>query len=148
MKRALKKEHRQRETAAPRERHRVLVVDDDEGCREFLKALLEFAGYQGTLSNTGFEAVRLFSTDPDYFDLVILDQEMPGLTGTEVARRLVSLRPAVSMLLYTGSPDDDLRNVARTIGIKEVVRKPLPGKELLRVIERILDGAPRKPNLA
>jgi len=95
-----------------------------------------------TLASDGSTALVLFSTNPDYYDLVILDQEMPTMSGTAVAQQLISLRPAAAIMLYTGSGDNRSVMTARAIGIREVVLKPLTIWNLLGAIDRTLESEP------
>ena len=118
---------------------RILLVDDDIALLGIMKILLEQSGYVVKAVHRGSEAVRLFLASPQSFDLVILDQAMPDLQGTEIAQRFTLLRPGLPILLYTGSLDDDLATMARKIGVKEVASKSLTGEELLDVIVRTLD---------
>jgi DNA-binding response OmpR family regulator len=117
-------------------------VDDDAACRKVLQALLESFGYRVTIASDGSTALVLFSTNPDYYDLVILDQEMPTMSGTAVAQQLMSLRPAVAIMLYTGSGDNRRVMTARAIGIREVILKPLTIWNLLGAIDRTLGSEP------
>lgn len=128
-------------TLQPEAKH-ILLVDDDAACRKVLQALLESFGYRVTLASDGSTALVLFSTNPDYYDLVILDQEMPTMSGTAVAQQLISLRPAAAIMLYTGSGDNRSVMTARAIGIREVVLKPLTIWNLLGAIDRTLESEP------
>lgn len=121
---------------------RILLVDDDADMREITRLLLEKYGHRVTAADCGSEALRVFSINPGYFDVVLLDQEMPDLKGTDIAPRLVGLRSNVPIVLYTGCVDEDLVEKARKAGIKEVATKPLPIDLLLEAIGRNSNGAP------
>ncbi len=123
---------------------RILLADDTAGVREITRTLLETCGYRVTATDSGSEALRVFSINPGYFDVVILDQEMPGLKGTDIAPRLVGLRSNVPIVLYTGCLDDDLVEKARKAGIKEVALKPLSIDLLLELIDRNSNGVPAR----
>jgi DNA-binding NtrC family response regulator len=125
-----------------RQTRRILLADDDQDVREITSVLLESRGHRVTATDCGREALHVFSMNPGYFDLVILDQEMPDLKGTDVAARLVGLSPAMPIVLYTGSLDDDLVEKARKAGIKEIASKPLSIDLLLELIDRNSKGAP------
>lgn len=125
-----------------RQTRRILLADDDQDVREITRVLLESYGHRVTATDCGREAVHIFSINPGYFDLAILDQEMPDLKGTDVALRLVCLRPAMPIVLYTGCLDDDLAEKARKAGIKEIASKPLSIDLLLELIDRNSKGAP------
>ena len=128
------------------EAKRILLVDDDASCRKVLQTLLESFGYSVTVASDGDTALVLFSTNPDYYDLVILDQEMPHMKGTVVAEQFMGIRPAVAIMLYTGSGDDGCVMAARALGIREVILKPLTIWNLLTAIDGALESgvAPKK----
>jgi two-component system, cell cycle sensor histidine kinase and response regulator CckA len=118
------------------DKKRILFADDDLALGGITKLSLEHCGYEVRTVHSGFEALQAFSKSPRAFDLVILDQEMPDIKGTEVAARLSTLRPGMPILLYTGCQDGDLAVVARAVGIKEIAAKSLAIEELLCIIDR------------
>ncbi len=122
------------------EKKRILFADDDLTVGGVTKLSLEHSGYEVRTVHGGYEAIRAFSISPFSFDLVILDQEMPDLKGTEVARKLTNLRPGLPILLYTGSHDGELTITARSVGIKEVAPKSVSIEELLHIIDRTVLG--------
>lgn len=125
-----------------RQTRRILLADDDRDVREITRALLESYGHRVTTTDCGREALHVFSINPRYFDVAILDQEIPDLKGTDVASRLVSLGSTMPVVLYTGCLDDDLVEKARTAGIREIASKPLSIALLLDLIDRNSKGAP------
>ena len=100
------------------------------------KLSLEHCGYEVRTVRNGQEALRAFATSPCAFDLVILDQEMPDLKGTEVAEKLTSLRPGMPILLYTGCQDSDLTAVAQAAGITDIAVKSLAIEDLLHMVDK------------
>jgi CheY-like chemotaxis protein len=128
------------------EKKRILFADDDLAFGGITKLSLELFGYEVSAVHSGYEALRVFSTSPRPFDLVILDQEMPDLKGTEVAEKLTSLDPGMPILLYTGSDDDDLGLMAQAVGVREVAAKSLTTEELLALIGRTV-AIPSAPSL-
>lgn len=118
----------------------ILLVDDNLDVRDIMRLLLEDSGYRVTATDSGSEAIRIFSINPGYFDLIILDEDMPGLKGTDVAPRMVGLCSTVRIVLYTGCLEDDLVEKAQKAGIREVISKPLSIELLLELIERNSNG--------
>ena len=121
---------------------RILFVDDEEdvvfGCRRMLERL----GYQVTIGRDGLEGLELFSSDPHGFDLVITDQTMPRMNGTELSRALKLIRPGLPVILCTGlGPTAEKalqREEMELAGIREVALKPLDREELAVMIRRVL----------
>jgi DNA-binding response OmpR family regulator len=124
---------------------RILFADDDLAFGGITKLSLEHSGYEVRAVHSGYEALRVFLTSPRSFDLVILDQEMPDLKGTEVAEELTRLHPGMPILLYTGSEDGNLGVVAQAVGIREVAAKSVTTEELLALIGRTV-AVPSTPS--
>ena len=83
---------------------RVLIVDDDEGIRQFAERSLTSDGYEVATAADGPEALRLVDAQPR-FDLFVLDVVMPGMRGDELARRLHDRDPETRVLYFTGYAD-------------------------------------------
>lgn len=81
---------------------RVLFVDDEPQFADLGREMLEVLGYQVEVYREPDRALARFQGDPDGFVTVITDQQMPGMTGMELARRIRALRPRLPILLCTG----------------------------------------------
>ncbi len=121
---------------------RILYVDDEEDLVATTGEMLRRLGYEVVATTGSVEALKLFTAHPGRFDLIITDQTMPLLTGTELIREIRLLRPDVPVLLCSGFMDEDedaICEEARAAGIAEVLRKPVDRDEMARAIRRILD---------
>jgi CheY-like chemotaxis protein len=78
----------------------LLCVDDDATVRELYRVLLGSYGYEVIVAENGWKALRLF--DPNQIDAVILDYEMPGLRGSEVAAEIKRRNPDVPVVMMSG----------------------------------------------
>jgi PAS domain S-box-containing protein len=123
----------------PTGNERILLVDDDESVVNVIKQLLEQLGYQVTSKNSSREALELFSAQPNVFDLIITDQTMPEMTGEQLAKESIDLKPEVLIILCTGYSSDIDDEKAKTIGIREFIMKPIDKKELAITGRRVLD---------
>jgi len=103
---------------------RILYLDDEESLVVLAKRLLERMGYQVTGFNDSAQALAAFKTAPGDFDLVLTDLSMPGMSGLEVSRRMLEIRPDIPVLLATGYVRNEDVEQARSIGIREVIWKP------------------------
>ena len=121
---------------------RVLFIDDEEALMEMGRQLLEKLGYKVTAKNSSVEALSLFMADPGRFDLVVTDQTMPDMTGLELARKLIVLRPDIPIILASGFSYAVDASAAQTAGIRAFVMKPLTKGELARTLRKVLDGTP------
>ncbi len=118
---------------------RILFIDDEEFLVEWGKVTLENLGYTTVAMTDSAEALAIFTADPSRFDLVILDQTMPKLTGLQFARKILAMRNDIPIILYTGYSDNVSPEKAQDAGIKEFLMKPLGKKKLAEVVRRTLD---------
>lgn len=124
----------------PGGKERILFIDDDELLAEMGKEMLERLGYHVTVRRNGFEALEIFQNTPGEFDLVITDQTMPGITGSDLSRRMLQIRPDISIILCTGYSTLIDEFSAKALGIKEFVLKPLTKGVIAKLIRMVLDG--------
>jgi CheY-like chemotaxis protein len=113
---------------------RLLVVDDDAAVREAIKPVLEGAGYQVMLALDGQDAVVRFGREQ--FDLMILDLNLPFLSGWDVFERLTTRYPLVPVIIITGLPDQF--QTALAAGVATLMEKPVDAPALLTTIEELL----------
>jgi CheY-like chemotaxis protein len=119
---------------------RVLVVDDEEMVGEFMGDLLTNWGLQVTVIESAMEARDMFVRDPAAFDLVLTDQTMPRLTGLQLAGALVSVRPDLPVILYTGYSENITSEQVERAGIRAVVKKPIDPPVLLAILRKHLSS--------
>jgi CheY-like chemotaxis protein len=122
----------------PRLRGSVLVVDDEPSVGEFMRELLESWGLAVTPVTQGQAALDLVRESPGRFDIVITDQSMPKMTGTDLARELRQLAPQLPVILYTGYGEGIAIDAADTLGLSAIVRKPVDPEALSRLVAACL----------
>jgi DNA-binding NarL/FixJ family response regulator len=86
------------------------------------------------------EALDKFNTKPDSFDLVITDMTLPKMTGIDLSRELLKIRPNIPIILCSGIKDPDTEAQVKAMGIKAYIMKPLTKRELANAIRNTLDG--------
>ena len=118
----------------------ILFIDDEEMLAAMGKTMLERLGYRVTVETNSIEALKIIQSQPDAFDLVITDQTMPGMTGSDLARRILQIRPGLPIILCTGFSNQISEEKARIYGIKGFAMKPLTKKDLAVLIRKALDG--------
>ena len=120
---------------------RVLVVEDEFHVRRLASHVLRSAGHTVGEAEDGLEAVALFAGTPDDWDVVLLDLQLPRLSGLDVFRRMRALRPGVLVLLSSGNVHDGLDDAELREGVAGVLPKPYLPSDLLGAVERILARA-------
>lgn len=115
---------------------RILLVDDDPLVRTGTSALLEDLGHTITEAESGFEALRVMRTQ-DRFDLVIADQVMPGMTGTELASMLLAEFSPIKVILASGFDDGALES-NRKLALPRLA-KPYSQIEVAHAIAKVMD---------
>lgn len=103
----------------------VLIVDDDKPLVLLGEEMLAALGYEPIGFDRSPAALAAFRSDPNRFDLVLTDEVMPELTGTELAGALHQVRPDLPIVLMTGNDRPLQAERLRSAGIREVLRKPL-----------------------
>nr|WP_178117752.1 hybrid sensor histidine kinase/response regulator [Pseudomonas sp. R5(2019)] len=115
---------------------RVLVVDDNDTCRKVLVQQCSAWGMNVSAVPSGKEALALLRTKAhlrDYFDVVLLDQNMPGMTGMQLATKIKedpSLNHDILLIMLTGISNAPSKIIARNAGIKRILAKPVAGYTL------------------
>lgn len=117
----------------------ILLVDDEEMLVDIGKTMLEQLGYKVTVRTSSLEALVAFQNQPNRFDVVITDQTMPGMTGMNLARQMVQIRPDIPIILCTGYSTLISEEQAKVEGVREFVMKPLTQKVLAGILRRVLD---------
>lgn len=118
----------------------ILFLDDEEEITFMGKKMLESLGYRVCIETSPTRAMEVFMQNPDDFDLLVTDQTMPNMQGTELARKFRDVRPELKVIIITGSTDYINKEKADEHGIDELVFKPLILSEFSKVIRRVLDG--------
>jgi DNA-binding response OmpR family regulator len=122
----------------------ILIIDDDEQIRVFLRQGLEEAGYNVIDAPNGQKGLRQFRQTPT--DLVITDLLMPGKDGLEVTMALHRESPAVKIIVLTGGTGPrNFLDAARLLGAHRTMKKPVGIAELLQVVQQELQvGLPEQ----
>ncbi|MFW2372303.1 MAG: PAS domain S-box protein [Gammaproteobacteria bacterium] len=119
----------------------ILLIDDEVAIVQMETALLENLGYKVTAVTSSDEALATFEKHPDIFDLTISDMTMPHITGADLARKFLSIRPDMPFILCTGFSEIINEEKAREIGIQAYIKKPVLRKEMAIVVRKALDNS-------
>jgi len=116
----------------------ILLVDDEPNIVKMATRMLERLGYKVIASTSSKEALNIFRSTPAEIDLVLTDQTMPELTGTELAIELLLIRPDLPIILSTGYSTQINEQSAKLVGIKEYIVKPYVIHDLAILIRSAL----------
>lgn len=119
---------------------RIIFVDDEEILTKMGSASLGRLGYNVTSFTDSTKALETFKANPDQFDLIITDQTMPKLTGAEMAKSMLKVRPDLPIILCTGYSTIISKEDAQALGIREFVLKPISRKSITTLIRNIFDN--------
>ena len=114
----------------------VLVVDDEPSLRKTIRASLAASGYSVTEAGTGGEAVGVVRGKP--FDLVLLDVNMPGMSGVEACRQIRALAPRTGIIMVTVRDAEEDKVRALEAGADDYVTKPFRFRELIARLGAVL----------
>lgn len=123
----------------PRGSEHILLIDDEEPIVEVLSQLLSQLGYTVTSSLSSDDALTLFRSSPDAYDIVITDMTMPKMTGDILAAELINIRRNIPVILCTGHSKKMTDEEAKKIGIRAFALKPIMQADLSRLIRDVLD---------
>jgi CheY-like chemotaxis protein len=121
-------------------RERILFVDDEPLLIELGTRILRSLGYEVTARTSSIEALELFRVRHRDFDLVLTDMTMPNMTGADLAREIMAIRPDTPVILCTGYSEIMTEQKAREMGIHSFIMKPINRTDLGAAIRDVLDA--------
>lgn len=133
-------------TIAANGSERILLIDDEEQIIDFEQQILERLGYKVISKTDSEEALEEFAAQPDQFDLVITDMTMPKMTGDQLARKMMDIKPEIPVILCTGFNEAITEEKALAMGIDKFVMKPIVKDKLANTIRAVLDNRKAFPN--
>ena len=119
---------------------RILFVDDEQMICKVAARTLEKFGYQVTSKTSSEEAFALFDAQPDAFDLVLTDMSMPHMTGDELTRKILAIRPEMPVIIATGYSRRMTQARAVEIGARLLMAKPFSKESLVTTVRKVLDN--------
>jgi DNA-binding NtrC family response regulator len=128
--------------AAPGGSETILLVEDAEALRLLVRELLEGAGYTVLDADAPDKALALVEATADAIDLILTDMVMPRMSGPELARRLVTLKPEARVVFMSGYSEQAMASHATLEPGTLFLPKPFTMDALMRTIRRALDQGP------
>jgi len=117
---------------------RVLIIDDEENIRQMIRLTLEAAGYEVGEAEDGIEAFAILGGDASW-NVILLDQRLPLMEGTQVLRRISVLAPSVPVVMMTAFASVELAVEAMKLGATDFLRKPMTPEVVRNAIAAALN---------
>jgi CheY-like chemotaxis protein len=117
-----------------------MVVDDEPALVALAEETLAELGYEPVGFDSSLAALKALRAEPKRFDLVLTDETMPDLTGTELARAMRQLRPDIPIILMSGYSGALLNERAQAAEVVDVLRKPLVRRDIAVPVSRALQA--------
>jgi CheY-like chemotaxis protein len=102
------------------------------------KRMLESLGYTVDIKTDSQEALLDFKKDPYKYDLIVTDQAMPKMMGTELISKVKQIRPDLKSIIITGYQDSIPRDAMEQFGIADIISKPIILSEFSELIRKVL----------
>lgn len=126
------------EKADPKGVENVLFIDDESAITFVGKNALEHLGYSVTALNNASEALEMFRTKPEHFNIIISDYTMPNMTGLQLAVKLKKIDRDIPVIIASGYNDTINEENMDRFNIDEYITKPFTGPQLGRVIRKVM----------
>jgi PAS domain S-box-containing protein len=130
-------QHPMAEETATDPRH-ILYLDDDDTLVFLVRRLLERRGYKVTGFTDQQQAIDAVRAAPGSFDLLMTDYNMPGMSGVDVARAVLAIRPDLPVAVASGYISDELQAEAQAAGVTEVVFKTDAVEAFCEIVARLV----------
>jgi two-component system, cell cycle sensor histidine kinase and response regulator CckA len=119
----------------------ILLVDDEDGVRKLVQAILQSHGYSVIEANNGVAALSAYEKNSHKIDLVLTDVVMPQMNGFELGERLSDAKPEQKILYMSGYRDNPIGNAPGGLN-RAFLHKPFTPDTLLTKVRQLLDEAP------
>ncbi len=117
----------------------ILLVDDEKALAHLNREMLSQLGYTVTARTSSMDALELFKSDPEQFDLVITDMTMPHMTGDRLAEEMDFLNPSIPIIMCTGFNKFRNRGKSAAPVVREILMKPVSRTDLALAVRKVLD---------
>lgn len=117
---------------------RILVCDDEEDIRQLIRQMLERQGFEAAEAKNGSQALEMLQSQT--FELLLLDFQMPNMSGLELLEAIRPVRPSLKVIMISGTADGALRRQALALGAVECLCKPFDLGTLTSIVMSTLGG--------
>jgi CheY-like chemotaxis protein len=124
----------------PTGNEKILFIDDEQSIVNMAKQMLERLGYKVDTKTSSIDALELFRSKSDQFDLIVTDMTMPSMTGDNLVKAILKIRSDMPTIICTGFSEKINGEKAKEIGATGYLEKPLDKRDLAVTIRQILDA--------
>jgi PAS domain S-box-containing protein len=118
----------------------ILLVDDEDALVRLGEEMIAELGYEPVGFTSSMDALASFRAEPLRFRAILSDESMPDMTGSELAREVLRIRPDMPIVLMSGYVTSSLASRAREAGVREVLSKPLVARDIARSMAGVLQA--------
>jgi two-component system cell cycle sensor histidine kinase/response regulator CckA len=122
----------------------VLFVDDEQAIGEMAKVILRIHGYRPVITTSPEDALTFFAENQNEIEVLITDMGMPGMSGVELAHRVLKIKPATKVLICSGNfAESKLHEIAPPTA--KLLLKPWTSQEFLQTLQKLLEPKKNPP---
>jgi len=114
---------------------RILLIDDDRHMRSVCERILTKAGHGVACAENGNEGLAILRNNSDPFDIVLLDDLMPGMNGMDVLEQIKIIDPALPVIIVTGSATEEMTKELVAKGARDCLPKPFNPEQLRKIVD-------------
>jgi len=123
--------------------HHVMYVDDDQALAFLIKRVLARRGFKVSAYTDPQQALAALRAQPQDYDLLVTDYNMPGFSGVELLQEARLIQPKLPMALASGYASPEIEASARAAGARALIHKPNDVAELCDTVQRLIEGEPK-----
>ena len=116
---------------------KILTVDDEPSITESMRFIFGASKYEVTGADTGAEALAKIDADPEHYDVIIIDQKMPKLTGVELVHEIRKRPYAGKIMVLSAHLSPDIRSAYEDLDVDVMIEKPFDIKELRLLLDKL-----------
>lgn len=123
---------------------KILVIDDEEILRHCLDDILSDAGFKVQTASSGEEGLQLF--EEEFFEIILLDIKMPGMSGIEVLKAIKKINPETKVIIITGYASVNTAVESMKLGASDYLTKPFDMNQIKESVYQLVETFKPKAN--
>ena len=116
---------------------KILTVDDEPSITHSMRYIFGGSRYEVTSADTGIEALEKIDADPERYDVIIIDQKMPRLTGVELVHEIRKRPYAGKILILSAHLSPEIRNAYEELDVDLMMEKPFNINDLREILDQL-----------